>query len=247
MINLVTAGLFSKAKEPSRNNQDSILSPVNVNGGFLFAVADGVGSYQGSELASKIAIDSLTELYNENYNVDALQAINRIKLNIEDISVTNLDLERSATTLTYCYINETTMNIVHVGDCRLYVKKGSKLEQLTVDHTQHQKLLDDKIYTKAELKTLPGKNTLTSALSKGIDAEVQNIFADIKEYIDSENCITLVIMSDGAHHFWHARPRFSERTMNNPVAFTSSLLNRIERHGAVDDYSLIAVKFKIKK
>lgn len=33
--------------------------------------------------------------------------------------------------------------------------------------------------------------------------------------------------------------------MNNPTAFSTSLLKRIEKNGPLDDYSLISTKFKI--
>ncbi|RAZ00898.1 serine/threonine-protein phosphatase, partial [Enterobacter hormaechei subsp. xiangfangensis] len=52
----------------------------------------------------------------------------------------------------------------------------------------------------------------------------------------------LIVMSDGAHHFWEKRPRFSVNTLSEPSRFCSSLKKRIENGPPIDDYSVIAVK-----
>ncbi|MDE9567333.1 serine/threonine-protein phosphatase, partial [Xenorhabdus bovienii] len=60
-----------------------------------------------------------------------------------------------------------------------------------------------------------------------------------------EGVLDLYIMSDGAHHFWEKRPRFSDNTLRNPIRFASSLQKRIEKATPIDDYSLVAASFKV--
>jgi protein phosphatase len=45
MFSLISCGSFSLAKYIDKKNEDSILLPLFLNDGYLFAVADGVGSY----------------------------------------------------------------------------------------------------------------------------------------------------------------------------------------------------------
>lgn len=246
MISLLTVGSFSYAKSDVKPNQDAILLPVAVKDGFLFAIADGVGSYENSGLASKIAVESLEELFLSEGIDNSLSIINKIKLKIESISNGDQSYEQPATTLTFCHVSKTKIIISHVGDCRFYILSNGKLLQLTKDHTQHQKLLDEKLFTKAELRGLSGKNTLTSAISKGVDAEIQTIELPVSEFKDEEGDVNLFIMSDGAHHIWHQRPKFSIRTMSNPLSFCASLLRRINKNGPIDDHSLIALKIRCK-
>ena len=59
MIKLVASSIFSYPL--NLKNQDSILGPIEINNGYLFAIADGVGGYEGGELAANIAISSLKE------------------------------------------------------------------------------------------------------------------------------------------------------------------------------------------
>ncbi|MDE9571549.1 PP2C family protein-serine/threonine phosphatase, partial [Xenorhabdus bovienii] len=117
-----------------------------------------------------------------------------------NLSEDNASFHRAATTLTFCYINQNNLYIGHVGDTRFYVRKEKKLIQLSVDHTQHQELLNEGLFSKKELQGMKGKNTLTSALSKVIDLKYQAICQPISDLTDDEGVLDLYIMSDGAHH-----------------------------------------------
>ncbi|WP_340619011.1 PP2C family protein-serine/threonine phosphatase [Xenorhabdus entomophaga] len=244
MITLLNCGLFSLGKSTTRGNQDSIMPPKISGGGYIMAVADGVGAYDGAYEASQIAIKYLSDnVTDSDLNIDGI--LSAIKKDISKLSDSHVDFHRAATTLTFCCIDQDRLHIGHVGDTRIYVRKGKKLELLSTDHTQHQELFNEGLFTKKELKNMKGKNTLTSALSKVIDLKYQEIHRPLSEFVDDEGVLDIYIMSDGAHHFWEKRPRFSENTLSNPVRFASSLQKRIEKATPIDDYSLVAASFKI--
>jgi serine/threonine protein phosphatase PrpC len=250
MFSLISCASFSLAKYIDKKNEDSILLPLYINDGYLFAVADGVGSYAGAREASHIAIDVLMKLEYQLANnftsrIDIDLIFKTIKSKISELSNTDVAFKDSATTLTFCYVNQFGIRIGHIGDCRLYLKDDNKLIQITKDHTRHQQLLDAKLYTAKQLKEISGKNVLTTALSKNIEMKYDEYFISIDELIDfkdENNCIVINIMTDGAHNIWEKRPKFSQKTLSSPLAFSSSLLRRIERIGAEDDHSLISVK-----
>lgn len=252
MFSLISCGSFSLAKYIDKKNEDSILLPLFLNDGYLFAVADGVGSYAGAREASHIAIDVLMNLEHQLANrsmnrIDIDLIFKTIKSKISELSNTDVAFKDSATTLTFCYVNQFGIRIGHIGDCRLYLKDDNKLIQITKDHTRHQQLLDAKLYTAKQLKGISGKNVLTTALSKNIEMKYDEYFISINEltdFKDENNCIVINIMTDGAHNIWEKRPKFSQKTLSSPLAFSSSLLRRIERIGAEDDHSLISVKVK---
>jgi len=245
MISMLSCGLFSYAKTSSRTNQDTILAPHFIKQGYLLAIADGVGSYFGAEHASRSAVQSLLDGIDAGHidNMDFLFA--SIKDAVSYLSSTNEIYREAATTLTFAYINSFGLYIGHIGDCRLYVNSGSRLVQLTKDHTQHQMLLDQNIYSKKDLKNLGGKNTLTSAISKDIPLNFQSEFIPISDLVRDGDEINIYIMSDGAYHHWDLRPRFADSTIINPSCFTASLYKRILRNGPIDDYSLVVAKFKV--
>lgn len=245
MIELITSAFFSMPKDKQRGNQDSILPVKKIRDSYIFAVADGVGSYAGAKEASSIAVEYLNQLQQE----EQLNDINRIFTEIRNRIITLSDHDenfyKAATTLTFGIFDTKGLTIGHIGDCRLYALENGKLRQKTKDHTSHQKLLDEKIYTKKELKTLSGKNIINEAITKRFEMNYDVIFLPISDLVlDADNSTSFYIMSDGTHEHWEHRPRFSLNTISNTDSFTASLRKRIEKE-ITDDYSLVAVKFKI--
>ena len=245
MISLLSCGAFSLSKDAERDNEDAFLLPKKCKDGYLFAIADGVGSYTGAKEAAESAIQYLSDLPNF-YDIAPDDVLNNIKAKIAEFASMRPESMKAATTLSYCAINSKHLDVIHVGDTRVYVKNGNKLQLLTKDHTQHQELFDEGLYTRKELDSIPGKNTLTSALSKQLPIRYQHVTIPIADLVDQDGIVTLFIMSDGAHHFWERRPRFSPNTLSNVTNFAASLYKRIQRAGPTDDYSLAAASFQIK-
>jgi protein phosphatase len=246
MINLLSCGFFSCPKDSVRGNQDSYVLPVPTGNGFVFAVADGVGSYEGAKEIADAATSALRSSKNENIT-DIQKTFLYLKEEVDAVVDAKSEWINAATTLSFCFIDHEALYVGHIGDTRVYVKKGTKLQLITKDHTQHQELFDDGIYTKKELRDLPGKNTLTSAISRNIALRFQSIRLPLSELVDENGVITVYIMSDGAHHFWEQRPRLSLETISKAPKFAASLLRRIERSGPIDDYTLIAASFETSK
>ncbi|EPD6703923.1 PP2C family protein-serine/threonine phosphatase [Cronobacter dublinensis] len=244
MIQLLNTGFFSYPRDNNKVNQDHYLLPKQLSDGFVLAVADGVGSYPGAEAASELAVKVISSLKAEQL-IDVTYAMNCIWSKFEELHNINPEWIRAATTLTFCYIDSEFLHIGHVGDTRVYVKEGNKLVRFTKDHTQHQELLDDGLFTKAELKKMSGKNSLTAAISKILPLRFQAEKINLKDLVDDNGILNIFLMSDGAHHFWEKRPRLSTNTMSKAPFFASSLLKRIERSEAVDDHTLIAASFQI--
>ncbi|MBV4532721.1 protein phosphatase 2C domain-containing protein [Pseudomonas sp. SWRI107] len=245
MIKLLSSSSFSFPKEPPRKNEDSILPPRKVGDGFLMAVADGVGAYAGASSASESAIDYLTSLPPSAFEGgDATKQIfEQIRSRISNLVTENPSYFEAATTLTFCYAGEYGVRIGHVGDCRVYLKENGKLRQVTKDHTQHQKLIDEGLYRPSELKEVRGKSTLFSAISKNVSLHFQEVFISYNDFCDKDGSISLFLMSDGAYHSWEVRPRFLESTLDDPNRFASNLRRRIMRLHPVDDCSLVAARF----
>ncbi|EPG6764007.1 PP2C family protein-serine/threonine phosphatase [Escherichia coli] len=246
MINLLSCGFFSCPKDSVRGNQDSYVLPTPTGKGFLFAVADGVGSYEGAKEIADTATSALRSFKHDNFK-DIQKTFLALKEKVDAVVVAKSEWINAATTLSFCFVDNEALYVGHVGDTRVYVKKGAKLQLITKDHTQHQELFDDGIYTKKELRDLPGKNTLTSAISRNIALRFQSVTLPLSELVDENGLITVYIMSDGAHHFWEQRPRLSLETISKAPKFAASLLRRIERSGPIDDYTLVAVSFQTSK
>ncbi|KAE9633859.1 PP2C family protein-serine/threonine phosphatase [Aeromonas veronii] len=236
---------FSFPKKPSSINQDSMLGPKIISNGILLAAADGVGSYKGSEKAAQEAIRYLDQLkfHHDIINYDIV--FNSILDRIKSLSKNEREYEGASTTLTFCYVVEKGIHIGHIGDCRAYIKRNGRLIQITKDHTQHQYYLDNKVFTRNQLKNVVGKNIITTAISQIVPMQWDCYYIPFSELELDDNTLSIYIMSDGAYTHWEYLPRFSDKTMGSVIKTGSALQRRIERKGAIDDYTYVACKIHI--
>ena len=195
MINLIASSFFSHPKDEQKENQDSILPVKKVGDNYIFAVADGVGSYLGAKEASTIAVNHLNQLQENELN-DMDDIFICIRNKIIKLSDDIADFENAATTLTFGIFNYKGLTSGHIGDCRLYIEENGKLRQKTKDHTNHQRLLDEKIYTKKELKELPGKNIINEAITKKIKMNYNSIFIPMSDIArNNDNIVSFFLNS----------------------------------------------------
>lgn len=140
----------------------------------IFILADGMGGYNGGEVASKIATASTRSYIVNNFNTiehDRESILNLIKNAVEyanmvvyEKSKQEEELEGMGTTLDVCLIYNNKVYIGHVGDSRVYRLRKEFFRRLTTDHSYVQQLLKDGTITKEEAYNHPKKNMLTKAL-----------------------------------------------------------------------------------
>jgi protein phosphatase len=121
-------------------NEDCCGHYVEGPGTVLFAVADGVGGFDGGGVASKLAIEVTLESYRENpvewgTAKRLYRAVQRANVEVHNKALLVPELRRMATTLTAVVIEHGTLNAAHVGDCRLYVARRKAIAQISQDHT----------------------------------------------------------------------------------------------------------------
>jgi serine/threonine protein phosphatase PrpC len=149
-------------------NEDSALT-----GSSLLAVADGMGGHAGGEVASKIAITTLSSmvpvLTAPDIDTDSIEdlllnSLHTIDSEISRISRDEIELRGMGTTLTALLIRDGRVALLHVGDSRCYRLRGNTFEQLTHDHTVLQELLDSGTISISEAQDHPQRSMLTQVL-----------------------------------------------------------------------------------
>ena len=149
-------------------NEDSAITSAN-----LIAVADGMGGHAGGEVASAIAIRELSKLIpiSQSIHIDAdsiedllAQAMVDIDLEIARVANDEPELRGMGTTLTALLLHEDRIALMHIGDSRAYRLRDGELEQLSLDHTVLQELIDTGKLTIAEANDHPQRSLLTQVL-----------------------------------------------------------------------------------
>lgn len=136
------------------NNEDACCALPELG---LFAVADGMGGYEGGEVASRMAIDAVVEFVRRNaadddvtwpYPVDRRLTPEENEVAIaarlagERIARARRGpLSQMGSTVAVARLRVGSAVLGHVGDSRIYRLRGGALEQLTRDHSLHQELV----------------------------------------------------------------------------------------------------------
>src|SRR5438876_3445508 len=99
--------------------------------GRLAVVADGMGGYEGGQEASRLAVETLLEVYRDFGGddpqaalVEALQAAHE---QIRQYSFAHPELRGMGTTCTAAAIVQDALYYVHVGDTRLYLIRDGQI------------------------------------------------------------------------------------------------------------------------
>ncbi|MCL7944143.1 protein phosphatase 2C domain-containing protein [Marinobacter sp. ATCH36] len=157
-------------------NQDAIDWRVSDdNSQVLLVVADGMGGYQGGEIASRIAVETVMEVLGgflvqgdegaSDLPPDAMQAaINLANERIQECRAGNEDLAKMGTTLVIAWVIDGEAHIAHLGDSRCYLVHEGELQCLTRDDTVVQNMLDDGSIQPDDVPNVPFRNVLTRAL-----------------------------------------------------------------------------------
>jgi protein phosphatase len=171
------------------HNEDAIGSNPDTG---LMVLADGMGGYNAGEVASGIAVQTITDLAvegatrEERNNLDSSTGLMRQTIVLRDaVARANKIIYQTAQSQTHCEGMGTTLvaslffdnkiSIAHVGDSRAYRLRGDKFEQLTMDHSLLQELVDRGFYSEEEAQRSTNRNYVTRALGvePSVDVEVQ--------------------------------------------------------------------------
>jgi protein phosphatase len=141
--------------------------------GRLAVVADGMGGYEGGQEASRLAVETLLEVYRDFGGddpqaalVEALQAAHE---QIRQYSFAHPELRGMGTTCTAAAIVQDALYYVHVGDTRLYLIRDGQITRVTRDHSYVGRLVESGMISQEEAETHPQRNILTAALGTNPD------------------------------------------------------------------------------
>ena len=164
------------------SNQDSVFCEENPIGRFpnLFLVADGMGGHKAGDLASRLCIAEMVKQIQSSTArtpVSAFeQAIEAANQKVYQCAKEDLDLAGMGTTVVGAMVEDDVAYIANIGDSRFY-RLHEHLEQITVDHSLVEEMVQSGEIQKEEMRTHPNKNIITRAM--GVKEEVE---ADIYEY-----------------------------------------------------------------
>lgn len=160
-----------------KGNEDAFCAKSELG---LFAVADGVGGYEGGEVASRLAIDTLVAFFQRNrddpestwpWKLDPKRSFAENLLSVgtrlADAAIAARKEGRLAgmgSTIAGLVVRGSRAAIGHLGDSRVYRLRGGALQAMTRDHSLWQEMADAGASDYRSRTDCPWGNVITRAL-----------------------------------------------------------------------------------
>ena len=225
-------------------NQDAYYASQPSDTVGLYIVADGMGGYNGGEIASSLAVTAAKNYIETNFaeiehTKEKLQelvknAIEYANMLVYEKSKEIPELEGMGTTIEVALVHNNRVYIGHVGDSRIYRIRKTFIRKLTQDHSYVEKLVKDGSITRDEAVHHPKKNMLTKALgcTSFVEPDVT-----VKGFQKDD---ILVLTTDGLTNMVSDEKIYSIVTDIIEVA-TDKLIEKANEAGGLDNITVIIV------
>lgn len=225
-------------------NEDSYYNDPDHLG--LFIVADGMGGHQAGEVASGMAVDTLSRVLRDTLAQNGTAADDMDDILRDAVVKTNRDIYTLATseagyngmgtTVVVCVIRDGHAHIAHIGDSRAYLVRNGILKQLTTDHSLVQELLSKGRITEAEAVDHPRKNILTRALGTDPAVEVDTMRLRL------EDGDALMLCTDGITNHVDTQELLEFIRDHSPEQACMEMIGRANSRGGFDNMTVLILE-----
>lgn len=167
----------------------------------LFVVADGMGGHDAGEVASQLAVETISRVAKERIDVTPRPSVDEIENILDEAFQTaNNTIKGNAeergsdmgTTLVACMVIDDAVALcANVGDSRGYLIRASTLHQITRDHSLVARMVEQNRLTPEEARNHPHSNILLRTVGTERNVEI-DIFR-----VELEAGDRILLCSDG--------------------------------------------------
>jgi PPM family protein phosphatase len=235
--NLTDVGCQRKRNEDFSGYWEAASDESFQRKGRLAVVADGMGGYEGGEQASRIAVDTVCEVYEQAESdpqtalADAFQTAHQ---RIQTYASKNSGFQGMGTTCTAACLADDLLYFAHVGDSRLYLVRDRVISRLTRDHSYVGRLVETGLIREEDAETHPQRHILTAALGVGPgvtpDAPPQPL-----PMLEGD---TLVLCTDGLWGLVNDHELHEAVTMGAPALACAELVKLAKQRGGPDNITV---------
>jgi serine/threonine protein phosphatase PrpC len=244
LAQLSNVGMVRELNEDSCGYWESENDDEFQRKGRLAVVADGMGGHEGGELASRIAVDTICEVYRATADLEPAEALaqglREAHERIRSYAREHPEFHNMGTTCTAAVIHGSHLWVAHIGDSRLYLFRGGQLRQLTRDHSYVNQLLEHGIITNAEAEHHPQRNVLTSALGIGRDGVKMEVSGE-PVALEAED--KLLLCTDGLWGLVSERELREIVDANSPQDACAALVKLANERGGTDNITVEVLRF----
>jgi protein phosphatase len=210
--------------------------------GRLAMVADGMGGHEGGQEASRIAIETIQEVFAETIGGDPqsllLTGFQTAHQRILRHADGHPELHGMGTTATAIALVDKQLFYAHVGDSRLYLVRGGNIARVTHDHSYVGRLVDNGVISSAEAEIHPQRHILTAALGAGGEISPETP----EQAIALQRGDVLVLCTDGLWGLLSENEIQNAVANDEPSAACQALIKMTKDRGGPDNITLQVIR-----
>mgnify|MGYP000203026411 FL=1 len=229
------------------NNEDSYFAKKYSDDVALYIVADGLGGYEGGEIASRLLTLKMSRYFEKHLNDNLkdekfisemlLNSLEKINNEIYKMEKTNQKYNGMGTTVVIVAVIYEKIYFLSVGDSRLYFIDDNmkRIKQVTEDDTYVNTLLKTNAIEQKDVENHPQKHVLTKAI--GVFKEVNT-----KVNVLNENNGYLLLCTDGLTNMLDNKAILQILKLNKFEYVADEYIKKANENGGVDNTTVVVVK-----
>ena len=240
-------GITDKGKRREKNEDTFFAREIPGTGLLIAGVVDGVGGYQGGDIAAEIArsiiLESLETISGDNVIESLRQAIIAANKKINEAKREESTHEKMACVLT-CVVADKKNHMcwyAHVGDTRIYLLRDHSLVKLSKDHSVVGFLEESGRLSEEEAMRHPRRNEINKAVGFEEDISSPEDFIETGEspFLPGDQ---LLLCSDGLTDMVSSEVIMSVLTSENDISSKArSLIDEANEAGGNDNITVVLV------
>ena len=229
------------------NNEDSYFAKKYSDEVSLYIVADGLGGYEGGEIASRLLTIKMSRYFEEHLNDDLkdesivsdilLTALDKINGEIYKMEKSSPKYNGMGTTIVLVAVIYNKVYYLSVGDSRLYYISNDRnsIKQITEDDTYVNTLLKTNAIEQKDVENHPQKHVLTKAIG---------VFKDIKTelHVLNETSGYLLLCTDGLTNMLDNEAILQVLQMKKFENIADEYIKKANENGGVDNTTVVVIK-----
>lgn len=206
-------------------------------GTVAFSVADGMGGYEGGDLAAATAVERFAEVAGESTRRSEVawrQVVSDINVRVRDTLIAE-GLDAGGTTFIAAILDADLATVLSVGDSRVLRMRHGQLDQLTSDHTLATEMRAAGVQG--------GSGGLVRALTSYLGIAPDLLRVDVATF-EVRSGDSLMLCSDGVHG------QIPSDVMNRILADSPSatlaaqqIIDEADARGGRDNATAVVIRF----
>jgi protein phosphatase len=220
------------------HNEDAVEIAPLLGGGHVLVVCDGMGGQEAGDIASKVAIQSITEAMRQAappWYEAIYHSFERAQESVVSVAAQR-NTPTMGTTAVCAVIDGAQAWVGWIGDSRLYLFRGGQVIEHTDDHTRVREMVEKGLVAPGQAKSHPDAHILSRVIGGGaVHGFKPEVWA---EPVELKSDDVILLCSDGLYDLLDDEAIYETIAGLDYAAAPKALIEQANARGGFDNISV---------